>query len=76
DTTNYENIDGIILCGGASLTAGFAALLGEKSGINIRVAEPFKNIHVPETFDSEYLGKIAPAMSVAVGLALRRVGDK
>lgn len=76
DTTNYENIDDIILSGGVALTKNFAQSLSERVGINVNIAEPFKNIEVPETFDKEYLEKVSPIVSVAVGLAMRMVGDK
>lgn len=76
DTTNYENINEIILCGGGALTTGFATLLAERSGISVKIAEPLKNIHISESFDKEYLDKIGPIVSVAVGLALRKLGGK
>jgi type IV pilus assembly protein PilM len=76
DTTNYENIDQIILSGGVALTKGFAQALSERVGVPVTIAEPFKNITVPESFDQEYLKKVSPLVSVAVGLAMRRVGDK
>jgi type IV pilus assembly protein PilM len=75
DTTNYENIDEIILSGGAALIEGVASSLSEKSGIDVNVAEPLRNVDVPETFDQEYIKKVEPIVTVAVGLALRRVGD-
>ena len=76
DTTNYENINEILLCGGGALTTGFVNLLSEKSGISIKVSEPLKNINIPDSFDREYLRKVEPIVSVAVGLALRSLGDK
>ena len=76
DTTNYENIDEIILSGGVALTEGFATALSERTGTHVTIAEPFKNIEVPESFDKEYLNRVAPLVSVALGLAMRRVGDK
>ena len=42
----------------------------------VSIADPFKNITVPDSFDQEYLKKVSPLVSVAVGLAMRRVGDK
>ncbi len=50
--------------------------MSERVGINVKIVEPFKNIHIPDMFDMEYVKKIEPLLSVAVGLALRRVGDK
>ncbi len=76
DTTNYENIDEIILSGGMALTGAFASMLSDRSGVNVSVASPLKNIDVPDTFDREYLDKVEPVIAVAVGLAMRRVGDK
>ena len=38
---------------------------------------PFRNLTINEKeFDSEYLDAIGPMFSVAVGLAMRKVGDK
>ncbi|MEW6599593.1 MAG: type IV pilus assembly protein PilM [Nitrospirota bacterium] len=76
DTTNYENVDQIILSGGVALTTDFAQSLSERIGVPVAIAEPFKNITVPDSFDQEYLNKVSPIVSVAVGLAIRRVGDK
>jgi type IV pilus assembly protein PilM len=76
DTTNYENIDEIILTGGVAITEDFTSILSERAGIQVSVAEPFRNIEIPESFDEEYLKKVSPLASVAVGLAMRRVGDK
>jgi len=76
DTTNYETIDQIILSGGVALTKDFAQALSERVGVPVSIAEPFRNITVPDSFDQEYLKKVSPLVSVAVGLAMRRVGDK
>lgn len=76
DTTNYENINEIIVSGGATLISGIVSSLEERTGIPVQIAEPFKNVEVPEMFDAEYIKRIEPIVAVAVGLALRRVGDK
>jgi type IV pilus assembly protein PilM len=76
DTTNYENIDEIIVSGGSTLIGGIVSSLEERSGIPVQVAEPFKNVDVPDMFDKEYIKKVEPLVTLAVGLALRRVGDK
>jgi len=76
DTTNYENIDEIIVSGGSTLIGGIVSSLQERSGITVRVAEPFNNVDVPDMFDKDYVKKVEPLVTVAVGLALRRVGDK
>ena len=76
DTTNYENIDEIILCGGVALTKNFVTLLSERVGIDTKIANPFNNVEVPDSFDDDYIKSVAPIVSVAVGLAIRRIGDK
>ncbi len=76
DTTNIMNIDEIILSGGGTLARDFNVLLSERAGIDVKVAEPLKSIQVPENFDNDYLKKVEPLVSVAIGLALRRIGDK
>ncbi len=76
DTTNYEDIDEIILSGGVALIKDFPIFLAERTGINVSVAQPFNNINIPDSFDPEYIKKIEPLMAVAVGLALRKEGDK
>ena len=75
DTTNYENIDEIILSGGVALTSGFVKLLSERTGITVDVVKAFKDIEVPEMFDQDYINKVEPLVAVVIGLALRKVGD-
>lgn len=75
DTTSYDKIDKIILSGGGALTDGFVPILSKMVGVDVEIVEPFKNIKIPETFDKEYLKKIESLVAVAVGLALRRIGD-
>ena len=69
-------VDEIIVSGGSTLIGGIVSSLEERSGITVRVAEPFKNVDVPDMFDKEYVKKVEPLVTVAVGLALRRMGDK
>jgi type IV pilus assembly protein PilM len=75
-TTVHEDISEIVLSGGCSLIGNFASMIAERSGIETRLAEPFRNIKISKKFDMAYLGEIAPMMAVAVGLALRKQGDR
>lgn len=70
------DIKEIILSGGCSLIRGFPELLSERTGIEVRKAEPFRNIKIPKKFDLLGLDEVAPMMAVAVGLAIRRPGDR
>jgi type IV pilus assembly protein PilM len=76
-TTGLDRIDRILLCGGTSRVDGFAEALEERFGAPIEHLDPFKAVE----FDSKRLGieeagDIGPTAAVAVGLAMRRVGDR
>jgi type IV pilus assembly protein PilM len=75
-TTYHEDVNEIVLSGGGPLVKGFPAQLSQRLGLEVKVAEPFKNIHIPGRFDVSYIEDISCMAAVAVGLALRRVGDR
>jgi type IV pilus assembly protein PilM len=69
-------IDEIVVSGGAALIKGFADLMAERLRIPVKVADPFRRIAVPEKLDAGLIRQVAPIAAVAVGLALRREGDR
>jgi len=70
-------ISKVYLSGGASKTAQLAETVAQKLSLPVELLNPFNKIKWSEKeFDSEYLQEIAPLMTVATGLASRRVGDK
>jgi type IV pilus assembly protein PilM len=74
-TTGLDRIDRVMLCGGASRVDGFAEALGDRFGAPVEMLDPFKAI----AFAGDRAGgdaEMAPTAAVAVGLALRRVGDR
>ncbi|MGE3276107.1 MAG: type IV pilus assembly protein PilM [Vicinamibacterales bacterium] len=75
-TAANDHIDRIVLSGGASRVEGFLEALGERFGTVVERFDPFRQV----TFDERRLGmtadEAAPVAAVAVGLALRRVGDR
>jgi type IV pilus assembly protein PilM len=76
-TAASDRIDRVLLSGGASRVDGFAHALGERFGAPVEAFDPFRKI----TFEPQKLGVTDPAQvlttaAVAVGLALRRVGDR
>ena len=75
-TTVHEDISEIILSGGCSLIGNFASMIAERSGIETKLADPFRNIKISKKIDTTYIEEIAPMMAVAVGLALRKQGDR
>ena len=68
-----EDINGIVLSGGAALISGFAHLMSERLGIPVEVADVLKKIRKS---DKLAVNEIAPITAVAVGLAMRRSGDR
>lgn len=71
-----EEVDEVILSGGAALIKKFPEKMAEKLGVQVELANPFKNIKIPEKFGPAAIRKIGPMAAVAVGLALRRAWDK
>ncbi len=75
-TFSNENIQEIVLSGGGALIKGFDELLSERTGITVRIANPFMNIRPGKKIDRALIEDIGPLAAVAVGLALRRVDDR
>jgi type IV pilus assembly protein PilM len=76
-TAASERIDRIVLSGGASRVDGFAQALEDRFGAPVEVFDPFRKIG----FEAKRLGitnpeNLAATAAVAVGLALRRAGDR
>jgi len=76
-TTGADHIDKIVLSGGASRVDGFAEMISERFEAQIIEFDPFRTI----TFDAQKFGvesaaEAAPTAAVAVGLALRKGGDR
>jgi type IV pilus assembly protein PilM len=76
-TAASDRIHRIVLSGGASRVDGFEAALTERFNTAVEVFDPFKKI----AFDPQKLGVadpegLNPTAAVAVGLALRRAGDR
>jgi type IV pilus assembly protein PilM len=74
-TASSDQIDRIMLSGGASRVDGFREMLQDRFGIAVEDFNPFRTIG----WDAKKLGdgtEVAPTAAVAVGLALRRAGDR
>jgi type IV pilus assembly protein PilM len=76
-TASSDRIDRIVLSGGAARVEGFEQALQERFNTSVEVFDPFKKI----AFDPQKLGvadgdSLNAAAAVAVGLALRKAGDR
>ncbi|HEY3380450.1 MAG TPA: type IV pilus assembly protein PilM [Vicinamibacterales bacterium] len=76
-TAASERIDRILVSGGTSRVDGFAAQLAERFTTQVELFDPFRKIQVDaKKLKIEHLPDVAPTLAVAVGLALRRAGDR
>ncbi len=76
-TSSDEKVQKIFITGGVSKSSQVKESLEQRLGIPVEMLEPFRQIAVSEKdFDLEYIKAVGPLFSVAVGLAMRRLGDK
>ncbi len=76
-TAMNSDIAAIYLCGGAAVQAGLIEGIERRLGTTVRALNPFNNVVVdPKKFDAQMLQRMAPVAGVAVGLAMRRLGDR
>ena len=76
-TAASDHIDKVLLSGGASRVDGFIKALEDRFGTSVELLDPFRTV----AFEPAKLGVsdpdgIVPTAAVAVGLALRRAGDR
>ena len=70
-SSQYNDVDHIILAGGVSSMEGLEELVREKLGTPTSVANPFAQMSIASGVNAVALGSDAPAMMIACGLALR-----
>ena len=76
-TASSDRIDRIMLSGGASRAEGFTEMLSERFDVPVEGLDPFKRVSFEsKKFQVGSAAEVAPTAAVAVGLALRRVGDR
>ena len=75
-TTAGGGLSQVFLSGGAARTPGLARAISQQTGLPVEIVDPFRAIEIDQrTFNPGYLRDIAPQAAVAVGLAIRRLGD-
>ena len=70
-SSQYNDVDHIILAGGVSSMEGLEELVQEKLGTPTSVANPFAQMSISSRVNAVALSSDAPAMMIACGLALR-----
>jgi len=75
-TSSVDRLDRVVLSGGSAQVLNLEEVLKERFQVEVEIMNPFRNIRYSESdFDPEWINRHAPAMAVAVGLAVRTVGD-
>jgi type IV pilus assembly protein PilM len=70
-SSQYNDVDYIILAGGTSSIVGLDQLTQEKMGISAIVANPFVNMTLSQKVNASMLNNDAPSLMIACGLAMR-----
>jgi type IV pilus assembly protein PilM len=70
-SSQYNDVDQIVLAGGVASMTGLADLVQEKLGTPTTIANPFANMSLASKVDAMALSNDAPSLMIACGLALR-----
>lgn len=71
-----ESINSIFLSGGAASVPGLRQLLSERLEVPVEIIDPFGKVKTGKSADTALLQSHAASFGVAVGLGIRRPGDK
>ncbi|WP_252176563.1 pilus assembly protein PilM [Endozoicomonas sp. 4G] len=70
-SSQYNDVDAILMAGGTSSISGLAALVQDKLGTPAFLANPFASMSVSRKVDASKLTASAPGLVIACGLAMR-----
>jgi type IV pilus assembly protein PilM len=70
-SSQYDDVDYIVLAGGTSSIEGMSEMIENKLGTPTIIANPFLDMALSGKVDSTALANDAPAMMIACGLAMR-----
>ncbi len=75
-TAAEDSVDELVVSGGCAQTPNLVSVLQERFGVPTELMNPLKRVFYRESdFDSRWLQSIAPMLTVAVGLAVRKAGE-
>jgi type IV pilus assembly protein PilM len=75
-TAASDRIDRVLMSGGGCAVDGFAAAIEERFSMPVELFDPFKRVAFDPKLNLPPAEQIAPTVAVAMGLALRRAGDR
>ncbi|WP_370690124.1 pilus assembly protein PilM [Fluviicoccus sp.] len=70
-SSQFNDVDHILLAGGSASIAGLSQVVQEKIGTPVTVANPFINMSFAPQISAAAISNDAPALMIACGLALR-----
>jgi len=70
-SSQYSNVDHIVLAGGSAMIAGIDEMIADKLGVHTSIANPFTNMTLASRVKAQSLSNDAPALMIACGLAMR-----
>jgi type IV pilus assembly protein PilM len=70
-SSQYDDVDYIVLAGGTASIDGLADMIENKLGTPTLIANPFVDMALANKVDADALANDAPAMMIACGLAMR-----
>ncbi len=70
-SSQYDDVDAIVIAGGTASIDGLAELVQEKLGTATVVANPFVDMALGSRVNAEAIANDAPSLMIACGLALR-----
>ena len=72
-SSQYEQVERIILAGGCAAIEGADQVIAQKTGCDVSIADPFANMSISSRLRAEVLKSDAPSLLIACGLAMRTV---
>ena len=75
-TAASDRLNRIVVSGGASRAEGFTEMLADRFEAPVESFDPFKRIAFDASKFNVDVADVAPTAAVAVGLALRKAGDR
>jgi type IV pilus assembly protein PilM len=70
-STQYNQVDHIVLSGGGAVLPGLDELVAKRAGVATVLANPFVNMQTSDRVRPRQLAQDAPMLLIACGLALR-----
>ena len=70
-SSQYDDVDYIVLAGGTASIDGLAEMIEAKLGTPTIIANPFADMSIASRVDANALANDAPALMIACGLAMR-----